>query len=111
MAEKPIRLEYEDGRVYVLEFSAQTVRDAEEGGFDYNLVESRPVTMIPLLFYYSFKLHQPEITKEETDKIFYDDLGGLSKDLQARLVKLYVEHIAALTRKGGGTKNAKMKVV
>ena len=113
MAEKtnPIRFEYEDGREYVLEFSTATVREAEEGGFNINEVGNKPATQVPLLFYYAFKLHHPDITQEETDSILYNDLGGLSDDLQKRLVSLYIGHITILANKSGKPKNAKMRVI
>ena len=111
MAEiKPIKLQYEDGIEYVLEFNASTVKEAERAGFNIGEIVNKPMTLVPLLFFFSFKMHHPTISMKKTDKILYEDLGGLSEALQERLVELYLAPMEEL----GGTdqpKNPNMRVV
>ena len=106
---KPIRLKYENGEEYVLEFSANTVREAEAAGFRLGDVMDKPMTMIPLLFFYAFKMHKPTITRKKTDDILKNDLGGIPEAMQGRLIELYLAPIANL---GGGDdpKNAELTV-
>lgn len=112
---KPITLKFEDGNTYTLEFSRQTVSDAERDGFDVSLIEAQPMTMIPELFYRAFKMHHPNITKEETDKILFEDLGGFNRveGLGKRLNELYFEPFTSLLGEEGKTapKNSKLRVV
>lgn len=110
MAEiKPIRLKYEDGTEYVLEFSAQTVKEAEGAGFVLGEIMNKPMTLVPLLFYFAFRMHHPTISKKKTDKILTEDLGGLSEAMQERLVELY---LAPMQELGGSDspKNPNMAV-
>lgn len=110
MAErKPIKLQYEDGTEYVLEFNAQTVQEAERAGFTIGEIVNKPMTLVPLLFYFAFKMHHPTIAKKKTDKILKEDLGGLSEAFQERLVELY---LAPMEELGGSDtpKNPTMRV-
>lgn len=100
---KPIKLQYEDGTEYVLEFSAQTVKEAEGAGFVLGEIMNKPMTLVPLLFFFSFKMHHPTISKKKTDKILTEDLGGLSEAMQERLVELYLAPMQSL----GGDENPK----
>lgn len=106
---KPITLRYEDGTEYVLEFSAQTVRDAEGAGLVLGDIINKPMTLIPLLFFFSFKMHHPTITKKKTDDILKNDLNGLSEAMQERLVELYLAPVNELGN-NGEPKNPKMRV-
>lgn len=110
MAEvKPIKLQYEDGKEYVLEFNAQTVKEAEGAGFVIGEVMNKPMTLIPLLFFFAFRMHHPSVSKKKTDDILKNDLGGLNEAMQERLVELYLAPLNELS--GEETpKNAKMTV-
>ncbi len=79
----------ESGREYTLEFSRKTVVKAEQAGLDVNQIESKSMTMIPLLFWGAFLMHHPHMTREQTDKILFDGLGGLSADEMGRLGELF----------------------
>ena len=79
----------DEGREYTLEFSRKTVVKAEQAGLDVNAIESKSMTMIPLLFWASFLMHHPYMTREQTDKILFDGLGGMSGEELAYLGKLY----------------------
>ena len=77
------------GREYTLEYSRRTVAKTEQAGLDVNRIESASMTMIPLLFWGAFLMHHPHMTREQTDKILFDGLGGLSEAEMAHLGKLY----------------------
>lgn len=79
----------EEGREYTLEYSRKTVAKAEQAGLDVNQLESKSMTMIPLLFWGAFLMHHPSMTKEQTDKILFEGLGGLGEREMAHLGKLY----------------------
>ena len=79
----------ENGREYTLEYSRKSVVKAEQAGLDVNALESKSMTMIPLLFWGAFLMHHPHMTKDQTDKILFEGLGGLNEDEMAYLGKLY----------------------
>lgn len=81
----------EAGKEYTLEFSRKSVAKAEQAGLDVNQLESKSMTMIPLLFWGAFLMHHPHMTREQTDKILFDGLGGMSADEMTYLGKLYAE--------------------
>lgn len=106
---RPIRLKYESGAEYVLEFSAQTVKDAEGAGFVLGDVINKPMTLVPLLFFFAFKMHHPSISKKKTDEILFNDLGGISEAIQGRLIELYTSPVNTLV--GDATpKNPELRV-
>ena len=87
---KPMIIEDpETGKEYTLEFNRKTVSRAEQAGLDVQSIESKSMTMIPLLFWSAFLMHPPHMTREQTDKILFDGLGGLGEEEMAYLGKLY----------------------
>lgn len=58
----------DEGREYTLEFSRRTVSKTEQAGLDINLLESRSMTMIPIMFWGAFLMHHPHMTREQTEK-------------------------------------------
>lgn len=101
----------EAGREYTLEFSRKSVVKAEQAGLDVNAMESKSMTMIPLLFWGAFLMHHPHMTKEQTDKILFDGLGGLNEDEMAYLGKLYAAPFQSLVAsEGEGANPRKMAV-
>jgi len=86
----------DNGREYTLEFSRKTVSKAEQAGLDINQIESKSMTMIPLLFWGAFLMHHPQMTREQTDKILYEGLGGMTPDEMAKLGELYAEPFKTL---------------
>ena len=86
----------EEGREYTLEFSRRSVTKAEQAGLEVNALESKSMTMIPLLFWSAFLMHHPYMAKEQTDKILFEGLGGLSGEEMAYLGKLYAEPFQTL---------------
>ena len=86
----------DEGREYTLEFSRKSVAKTEQAGLDVNRLESASMTMIPILFWGAFLMHHPHMTREQTDKILFDGLGGLSEEEMAYLGKLYAEPFQTL---------------
>ena len=86
----------DEGREYTLEYSRKTVAKVEQAGLDANSLSEKSMTMIPLLFWGAFLMHHPHMTKEQTDKILFDGLGGLSPNELERLGKLYAEPFRTL---------------
>lgn len=108
---EPIRLNFEDGTEYVLEFSRKTVSDAEKAGFVRTDVTDKLMTRIPELFYFAFKMHHPTIKREATDKILFEDLEGLTDELIERLIDLFNAPYETLINDRGKPKNPKLTVI
>ena len=107
---KPIIIHDEEhGHDYTLEFNRDTVRFAEQRGFDINDVGRFPMTKLPELFWYAFRMHHPNVSKAVTDRIFFEDLGGLDTKTAERLGELYSAPYEALNG-NAERKNLKMTV-
>ena len=96
----------DNGREYTLEFNRKSVVKAEQAGLDVNKFESSSMTMIPLLFWGAFQMHHPHMTREQTDKILFDGLGGLNEEEMGYLAKLYAEPFQTLIARGDGEEGA-----
>ena len=101
----------EESREYTLEYSRKTVSRVEQMGLDINQIESKSMTMIPLLFWGAFLMHHPHMTKEQTDKILFDSLGGLKAEEMEYLGKLYAEPFQTLVATSEETGNPRKMVV
>ena len=86
----------ENGKEYTLEFSRKSVVKAEQAGLEINALDTKSMTMIPLLFWGAFIMHHPYITRDQTDKILFDGLGGLNEEEMTYLGKLYAEPFQSL---------------
>lgn len=108
MAE-PLRFKTSDGKEYVLEFNRRTVREAEQAGFDVEELGSKPMTRIPELFYYAFKMHHAFINKKETDRILTEEFAGLREEELVRLTELYSDPYTSLinSESDGDEKNSR----
>ena len=74
---KPIILhDNENNEDYTLEFSRESIRFAEARGFSIADVEKYPMTKLPELFFYAFRMHHKNVSREKTDRILFDDLGA-----------------------------------
>lgn len=94
----PIKLtDNETGMVYTLEFDRESIKFAEARGFRYNEVGDYPMTLLPDMFYYAFRMHHKNISREKTDRIFFEDLGGLPEGMAERLGALYAATLESLT--------------
>lgn len=86
----------DESREYTLEYSRKTVVKAEQAGLDMNKLEALPMSMIPILFWGAFLMHHPHMTKEQTDKILFDGIGGLNEAEMEYLGKLYAAPFQSL---------------
>ena len=104
---KPIIIhDEENGIDYTLEFNRETIRFAEARGFDIDEVSKFPMSKLPELFYYAFRMHHKNVSREKTDRILFEDLGGMPNGMAERLGALYAAPFEALTNSGEGkTKN------
>lgn len=108
---KPIILKMEDGEEFTLEFSRESIRFAEARGFDIDEVAKYPMTRVPELFWYAFRMHHPRISKEQAERILIDDMGGMPKGMAERLGQLYAAPFEALSQDDEGEgKNCKVTV-
>lgn len=108
---KPIILTDTDTNTqYVLEFNRESVRFAESRGFDISDIEKHPMTRIPEFFYYAFRMHHRNVSREKTDKILFEDLGGMSEQMLMRLGELYSVPLESLVAGEDEPKNSKMTV-
>lgn len=108
---KPIRLKFENGDEYTLEFNRESIAYAEDIGFTPDDFNTKAQGATTTFFNLAFRMHHPELSREDTDKILYDDLGGLSQDMINRLIALYNKPYGELMNKSGKPKNAKLTVV
>lgn len=107
----PIIIRNEDtGEEYTLEFNRETIRFAEQRGFDIADVGKFPMTKLPELFFYAFRMHHRNVSREKTDRILFDDLGGMPDGMAERLGALYSAPFEALSNDNGKAKNSKMTV-
>ena len=110
---EPIRLRNaEDGKEYVLEFNKTTVEMAEKAGFTLNLItEGKLVSGYSDLFFFAFMKNHRYMKRADTDRILFEELGGMPEAMGARLVELFAEPYNALVEsedKAG--KNSKWSV-
>lgn len=111
---KPIIIKDEEKNVeYTLEFNRESVKFAESRGFKFEDVADYPMTKVPELFYYAFRMHHKNIARNQTDKILFEDLGGIPSGMIERLAELYQAPFEALSvlDEGEEVKNPKMTVV
>lgn len=84
---------------YKLEYSRQSVRQMEGSGFVLDQIDTKPMTMIPMLFYGAFIKHNKGINRKLVDEIFdkipskFDDENGLV----AKLIEMYSETVNTLS--------------
>ena len=108
---KPIIIhDVENGIDYTLEFNRESVRFAESRGFDIDDVGRYPLTKIPELFWYAFRMHHKNVSKEKAERILFEDLGGLPEGVAERLGALYAAPFEALSNKDEKGKNRSMTV-
>lgn len=105
---KPIILrDKENDLEYTLEFNRESVKFAESRGFNIDDLDNFPMSKTEELFYYAFRMHHKRLSKEKTDSIFYDSLGGhgnLPDGFIKRLVRLYILPFDTLSD-GGSEEN------
>ena len=102
----------ETGEKFTLEFSRESVVFTNRQGFKLNEAGNNSMEMLPILFYGAFRMHHKNVSRQRTDKILFEDLGGLSSAVVERLMMLYNAPHAALIHEEDVdySKNAKMTV-
>lgn len=90
---KTIKFTHE-GVDYTLEYTRKSVKKMEDGGFDINAVESKPMTMYPMLFAGAFIAHHP-FTKAGVIDAIYSKLGNKA-ELIATLGGMYNDTLLTL---------------
>lgn len=108
----PLRITDNDsGAVYELDFSRDSIRFAENRGFELGDVTKFPVTKIPEFFYYAFRKNHKNVSRKQTDDLL-DAMGGLTTPVVERLIQLYnqagLAHV--LTSEEDAAKNSKVTV-
>lgn len=108
---KPIVIkDKETSEEFVLEFNRESVKFAEDRGFSMDDVGNKPMTGIPDLFFYAFRMHHKNVARDKTDKILFDKLGGLTSGMIERLGQLYAAPFDCLISDEDAPKNSKMTV-
>lgn len=108
---KPITLrDTETGETYTLEFNRETIKFAEARGFDIEDVDKFTALKLPELFWYAFRMHHQRVSLEQAERILYEDLGGLTKEVTKRLIDLWFVPQQALVQDEENAKNARMTV-
>lgn len=96
---KPIIIkDTENNEEYILEFNRESILFAENRRFDIDDVGRFPMTKIPELFWYAFRMHHKSMSKQQTDKIFFEQLGGFEgvpEGFATRLGELYNDPFTA----------------
>ena len=102
----------ETGEKFTLEFSRESVVFTNRQGFKLNEAGNNSMEMLPILFYGAFRMHHKNISRQRTDQILFEDLGGLSSAAVERLMMLYNAPHSALIHdeEDEYSKNSKMTV-
>lgn len=111
MEPRPIELEFADGRKYTLEFDRSSVAFAEKRGFSGDNFDAQAMNSVTDLFFLAFRMHHPQLSKEQTNKILFEELGGLTDEMAQRLVDLFNKPYLALTNTEGKPKNPNLTVI
>jgi hypothetical protein len=90
---KKITFEHE-GQLYTLEYTRKSIEMMERTGFRIVDVQSRPMTVLPEMFYGAFLANHKGIKRRTVDEIFerFDDKSTLIEKLAA----MYAEPMEAL---------------
>lgn len=100
----------EENMDYTLEFNRESIRFAENRGFDISDVGRFPMTKLPELFFYAFRMHHKNVSREKTDRILFEYLGGMPDGMAERLGALYSAPFDALTADEDKAKNSRITV-
>lgn len=103
---KKITLSYE-GKDYTLEYDRRAVKMMERRGFNIGELESKPVTLLPQLFWGAFQKHHRNISQDTTDQIL-ESLGS-REALYGKLTEMYSEVVLSLFDEASKKTGKKMK--
>ena len=110
--EKVNAIELESGDTkYILDFDRASCEWAERHGFSIDdLSSGKALVGLSDLFYYSFRKNHPRMTRQQTDKILFEEMGGMPEGMAERLGELYAQPYNALIQSDEAAKNSKWKV-
>ena len=83
-----------NGKDYVLEYTRNTVRQMESNGFVADVIDRKPMTVLPALFAGAFLAHHRHEKTEVVEEI-YSKLGD-KHSLIEKLAEMYNEPISTL---------------
>jgi len=100
---KQIFVEYDD-KNYTLEYNRSSVEKLERQGFTINLVDEKPMTMLPMLFSGAFLANHSNIKRTVVDAIF--NSMNNKTELYGALGEMYGDTLNSLFEETeGGEKN------
>lgn len=98
----------ETGEKYTLEFNRESVKYAEQQGFNIDdIANGKMMSGVGDLFFYAFRMHHRGIRRDKVDAILFDGMGGITEEMMGRLAELYAEPYNALIQDEDGRKNSK----
>lgn len=108
---RPVVLTDENGKRYTLEFDAESVKYAQERGFNSSEIDIKPMVVIPQLFKYAFRKNHKNVSNYVIDTIWKElTEDGMPEGLIERLMLLYVKPMECLTTKEDSGKNSRVTV-
>ena len=97
---KTLQFEYE-GTQYTLEFTRRTVQEMERNGFIADEIDTKPMTVLPMLFEGAFLAHHRWVKKDLVHEIF--DKMVHKDELIGKLAEMYNEPIMTLIEEPDGS--------
>ena len=91
---RELKLNYE-GKEYRLTYTRETVRRMENLGFEASAIESKPMTMIPLLVEGAFWANHTGIKRKVSEEIF-SNIKKDRDDFLAALMNMYIDTVRPL---------------
>lgn len=82
---------------FTLDFSRKSVARAEDFGLHVDDMDAKVANMTIKIFYFAFFMHHPEVTFEDAEDIFDNELHGLTEAEFDRLLALYTQGYATLS--------------
>ena len=75
---------------YTIEFNRKAILELEDRGFMLDEIYPKPVTMLPMLFECSLKMHQADVSPEESDALIVA-ISGLTNKMIVNLKVMFIE--------------------
>lgn len=102
---KTLQFEYE-GTEYTLEFTRRTVQEMERNGFVADDIDTKPMTVLPMLFEGAFLAHHRWVKRDKVQSIF--DHMVHKDELIGKLAEMYNDPIMALVEEPEETDSGKV---
>jgi len=96
---KPMKItDTKTGEEFTLEFDKESVRFAEQRGFDLDDVQRFPLSKTEELFWYAFRMHHKRVDLIRARKLL-EGIGELPEDFIERLMMLYAKPYEAFAER------------